>query len=204
MKNNNRTKNQNETQEKKRMPAKNGTQDKNREQDNSEQNQNGGDKDSELQELFLDELADLLSAETQLTKALPKMAKAAEAEELAEAFRSHLTETEGHVNRLKEVFESLGEKAKSKTCKAMKGLIEEGSELMQELKGKKTMDAGLVAAAQKVEHYEIASYGTVIAWARQMGHDGAVSLLEETIGEEKAADEKLTEIADSVANHESE
>lgn len=156
--------------------------------------------DSDLHDLFLDELADLLSAETQLTKALPKMAKAAESDHLAEAFRSHLEETKGHVERLKQVFTSLGEKPKSKTCKAMVGLIEEGSELMEELKDSSALDAGLIAAAQKVEHYEIASYGTACAWAERMGHDKALKLLQETLQEEKAADEKLTGIAETEAN----
>jgi ferritin-like metal-binding protein YciE len=166
-----------------------------------ENENNGGQQmDTELHELFLDELADLLNAETQLTKALPKMAKAAQSEELAEAFRSHLAETETHVDRLKQVFASLDEKVKTKTCKAMKGLVEEGSELMEELKGSSAIDAGLIAAGQKVEHYEIASYGSVRAWAEQMGHTEAVSLLEETLAEEKAADEKLTDIAENVAN----
>ncbi len=156
--------------------------------------------DTELHELFLDELADVLNAEMQLTKALPKMAKAAKSEELAEAFRSHLEETEQHVERLKEVFSSLDEKVKNKTCKAMKGLVEEGSDLIEELKGSGASDAGLIAAAQKVEHYEIASYGSLRAWAEQMGHSEAVRLLEETIEEEKAADEKLTEIAQESAS----
>jgi len=156
--------------------------------------------DSELHELFLDQLADLLNAETQLTKALPKIAKAAQSEELREAINSHLEETEEHVERLNQVFEAVGGKPKSKTCKAMKGLIEEGSEIIQELKGKNSVDAGIIAAAQKVEHYEIASYGTVRAWAEQMGHSEAVRLLEETLEEEKAADDKLTKIAESVAN----
>ena len=154
----------------------------------------------ELNELFLDELADLLSAEKQLTKALPKMAKAAQSEDLRAAFESHLEETEGHVERLVQVFTALGENPKSKTCKAMKGLVEEGSELMAELKGTSVIDAGLIAAAQKVEHYEIASYGTVIAWAEEMGHSEAVELLNETLDEEKAADDKLTEIAQESAN----
>jgi ferritin-like metal-binding protein YciE len=170
--------------------------------DNDNGEQEGQKMDSELHELFLDELADLLSAETQLTKALPKMAKAAKSEELREAIESHLEETEGHVERLKKVFESVGEKPKSKTCQAMKGLLEEGSELMQELKGKSTIDVGLIAAAQKVEHYEMASYGTVRSWAQQMDHSEAVQLLEETLEEEKAADEKLTEIAETLANAE--
>lgn len=155
---------------------------------------------TELHELFLDELADLLNAETQLTKALPKMAKAAQSDELRDAINSHLEETKGHVERLKQMFESVDEKTKSKTCQAMKGLIEEGSELLQELKGKSSIDAGIIAAAQKVEHYEIASYGTVKAWAEQMGHSEAVRLIEETLNEEKAADDKLTEIAETAAN----
>lgn len=156
----------------------------------------------ELHELFLDELADILNAETQLTKALPKMAKAAVAEELAEAFRDHLEETKVHIIRLEEVFVSLGEKVKTKTCAAMKGLIEEGEDMMEDLEDSTALDAGLIAAAQKVEHYEIASYGTVKAWAEQMGHTEAVQLLQATLDEEKAADTKLTEIAESVANHE--
>jgi ferritin-like metal-binding protein YciE len=156
--------------------------------------------DTDLHELFLDELADILNAETQLTKALPKMVKAAQSEELAEAFRSHLKETENHVTRLQAVFSSLGEKAKSKTCKAMKGIVEEGAEMIQELKGSSAGDAGLIAAGQKVEHYEIASYGAVCAWAELMGHSEALELLQQTLEEEKAADEKLTEIAESSAN----
>jgi ferritin-like metal-binding protein YciE len=166
---------------------------------------NGGQEmNIELHELFLDELADLLNAETQLTKALPKMAKAAQSQELREAITAHLEETEGHVERLKKVFESVDEKPKSKTCKAMKGLLEEGSELLQELKGRSSVDAGIIAAAQKVEHYEIASYGTVRAWAEEMGHSEAVELLKETLDEESAADEKLTEIAESLANEKAE
>lgn len=161
---------------------------------------NGADLHSELHELFLIELADLLNAETQLTKALPKMAKAAQSYELREAINSHLDETEGHVDRLKQVFESMGEQPRSKVCPAMKGLIEEANELMQDLKGRSSLDAGIIAVAQKVEHYEIASYGTVLAWAEQMGHDDAVRLLEETLNEEKAADDELTAVAESVAN----
>ena len=153
-----------------------------------------------LSDLFHDTLKDVYFAENKILKTLPKMAKAAQSEELAEAFRSHLAETETHVDRLKQVFASLNEKVKTKTCKAMKGLVEEGSELMEELKGSSAIDAGLIAAGQKVEHYEIASYGSVRAWAEQMGHTEAVSLLEETLAEEKAADEKLTDIAENVAN----
>ena len=160
--------------------------------------------DNDLQELFLDELADVLNAEQQLLKALPKMAKAAEAAELREAFESHLQETEGHVTRLEEVAEGLGEKLKKKTCAAMKGLIEEARDLMQEQKDSSALDAALIAAAQKVEHYEIASYGTLCAWAKQMGHDEAAQILGETLEEEKAADEKLTSIAESTANAKAE
>lgn len=156
--------------------------------------------DSELHELFLDELADIMNAERQLIKALPKMAKAAECEELTAAFESHLEETENQIKRLEEVFASLDEPVKSKECKAMKGLLEEGKDLMEELKDSSALDAGLIAAAQKVEHYEIASYGTVLAWAERMGHEEAVELLTATLDEERAADEKLTEIAESTVN----
>ena len=165
------------------------------------------DKESlnnDLHELFLDELSDLYSAEKQLTKALPKMLKAAQSEELKSAIESHLKETEGHVERLESVFQSLNEKVKRKTCAAMEGLVEEASELLQEQKGKASLDAAIIAAAQKVEHYEIASYGTVRAWAEQMGHDDAVELLNATLDEESAADEKLTEIAQSLANETAE
>jgi ferritin-like metal-binding protein YciE len=155
--------------------------------------------DDELHELFLNELAGLLHAEVQLTKALPKMAKAAQSEELAHAFRTHAEETENHVNRLKKVFESLNEKVISKTCPAMEGLIEEASEVVKDLKGSSTLDAGLIAA-QKLEHYEIAAYGSVRAWAEEMGHATALELLEETLEEEKATDDKLTEVAEQTAN----
>lgn len=159
---------------------------------------------NDLHELFLDELADVLSAEQQLTKALPKMAKAAESEELRQAFEDHLAETQDHISRLEEVAEGLGEKLKRKTCAAMKGLIEEAQDLMKEEKDSSALDAALIAAAQKVEHYEIASYGTLCAWAKQMGHQDALETLAETLEEEKAADEKLTTIAESEANTKAE
>ena len=159
---------------------------------------------NDLHELFLNQLADLLNAEKQLTKALPKMANAAKSEELAEAFKSHLEETEGHVTRLVNVFKSLDESAKSKKCKAMQGLLEEGEELMKEEGDSPALDAALIAAAQKVEHYEIASYGTVRAWAEQMGHSDAVELLTQTLDEEKVADENLTRIAEGLANQEAQ
>lgn len=151
--------------------------------------------DNNLHELFLDELADLYSAEQQLTKALPKMIKAAQSKELKAALEAHLKETEGQVERLEQAFRSLGEKPGKKTCAAMKGLIEEASELLEEQKGKSSIDAAIIAAAQKVEHYEIASYGTVRNWAMEMDHDESVTLLGETLEEEKAADDKLSEIA---------
>lgn len=132
------------------------------------------------------------------------MLKAAQSEELKSALEAHLKETEGHVDRLEEVFQTLGEKLKRKTCAAMEGLVEEASELLQEQKGKSSLDAAIIAAGQKVEHYEIASYGTVRAWAAQMGHDEAVELLQATLDEESAADEKLTEIAESLANEKAE
>jgi ferritin-like metal-binding protein YciE len=160
--------------------------------------------DSELHELFLDQLADMYSAEKQLTKALPKMAKAAKSPELREAFESHLEETRNQMTRLEEVAKSLDETLKSKTCKAMKGLIEEADEILEEMKGSTALDAALIIAAQKVEHYEIATYGGLCAWAQRMGHEEAVDLLNESLAEEKSADEKLTDIAESSANEEAQ
>jgi len=160
--------------------------------------------DNDLNALFLDELADLLDAEEQLTKALPKLAEAAKSEELAAAFESHLSETQNHVSRLESVFQSLGKRAHGKKCKAMEGLVKEGKELIEEMEDTAALDAALIAAAQKVEHYEIASYGAVRAWAEQMGHTEALELLNQTLSEEKAADQKLTEIAENSANREAE
>lgn len=159
-----------------------------------------GRMDNELHQLFLDELADVYNAEQQLTKALPKLAKAAESDELREALEQHLEETEEHISRLEQVAESLDETIKRKTCKAMKGLIEEGEDIVKEQKNSSALDAGIIAACQKVEHYEIASYGTLCAWAEQMGHDEALKLLKQTEDEEAAADEKLTEVAETIAN----
>jgi ferritin-like metal-binding protein YciE len=156
--------------------------------------------DNDLHELFLDELADVYNAEQQLTKALPKLIKAAESDELREAIEEHLEETEEHVSRLEQVAESLDETLKRKTCYAMKGLIEEADDIVKEQKDSSALDAGIIAACQKVEHYEIASYGTLCAWAEQMGHDDALRLLRETEEEESAADEKLTEVAENIAN----
>jgi ferritin-like metal-binding protein YciE len=164
---------------------------------NEESNQ---EMNNELHELFIDELADVYSAEQQLLKALPKMAKAANSTELQEAFESHLEETQEHVSRLEQIFKSLGETLKRKKCKAMEGLVEEGEEIMEEFEDSNALDAALIAAAQKVEHYEIATYGTLRTWAELMDHQEVVELLEETLEEEKAADEKLTGVAENVAN----
>lgn len=149
---------------------------------------------SNLRESFLDELADIYNAENQLLKALPKMAQAAEHEDLKEGFKTHLEETRGHVDRLKKVFGIFGQDAKGKTCKAMEGLIEEAEDLIEEEEG----DAALICAAQKVEHYEIATYGTLKTWASLLGEEEAAELLEETLEEEKATDEKLTEASESI------
>ena len=146
-------------------------------------------------ELLIEQMKDLYDAEKQLVAALPKLAKASSNEELTEAFESHLKETRGHVERLEKAFELLGEKAKGKPCKAMKGLIEEGGETTKEDFPEVLLDSAIICAAQKVEHYEIAGYGTVIAWALAIGEEDVAGLFEKTLEEEKAADEKLTGIA---------
>ncbi|MDP9172743.1 MAG: ferritin-like domain-containing protein [Planctomycetota bacterium] len=153
-----------------------------------------------LQDLFIDQLKDLYNAENQLVKALPKMAKAASSPELQEAFTEHLEETKGHVERLEKIFETLGTSPKGKKCKAMEGLIEEGKEMMAEDAAPDVMDAGLIAAAQRVEHYEMAGYGCVRAYAKQLGEQEAFAFLDETYGEESAADKKLTKLAESTIN----
>ena len=150
--------------------------------------------------LLEEELKDIYSAEKQLLKALPKMAKKASADELRAALAEHLVVTEGQVTRLEEVFEALGKTAKAKTCKAMQGLIEEATELMEEDADDAVLDAGLIAAAQKVEHYEIASYGTVRTWANLCGKEDAAELLQETLDEETEADQNLTELAENLVN----
>jgi len=170
----------------------------------SDTNEEGNEMSNDLHELFLDELADIYNAEQQLTKALPKLAKAAKNDQLREGFQQHLEETENHISRLDQVFESLGESMKRKKCKGMEGLIEEGEEVISAQKNSNALDAGLIISAQKVEHYEIAAYGSLCSWAEQMGHNDALELLRETLEEEKAADEKLTEIAESVANTQAE
>jgi ferritin-like metal-binding protein YciE len=149
-----------------------------------------------LQEVLIDHLRDLYDAEKNLVRALPKMAKAADSEDLADAFRDHLEQTKHHVERLEQVFEQLGEKPRAKACKAIRGLIEEGSEAMSD-EGAMS-DLAIIAAAQKVEHYEISAYGTARAWAEKLGNQEAARLLGETLEEEKAADSKLTEISGSV------
>jgi ferritin-like metal-binding protein YciE len=151
-----------------------------------------------LHELFVDELKDIYDAERQLTKALPKMAKAADSLDLRAAFEEHLEITRMQVNRLEEVFKSLGLAARGKTCAGMKGLIEEGQEKMEELEQGATLDAALIASAQKVEHYEIATYGTLATFAEIMGHQDAKDLLGQTLDEEKEADEKLTQVAGQI------
>ncbi|HXN22885.1 MAG TPA: ferritin-like domain-containing protein [Candidatus Dormibacteraeota bacterium] len=151
-----------------------------------------------LKELYIDELRDLFDAENQLLKALPKMAKAATSEQLRSGFEEHLEQTQEHVQRLEQIFGELGEKPAGKKCKGMQGLIAEGKEMMEEDFEGALMDAALISAAQRVEHYEIAAYGTVRTYAGILGEEDAVSLLEETLEEEKETDQKLTEIAKTI------
>jgi len=157
-----------------------------------------------LRDLLINELKDLYSAENQLVKALPRMAKAASNEQLKEGIQNHLEETERQVERLDRIFEILETSPRGKKCQAMQGLIEEGKELISEKPEAAVLDAGIICAAQKVEHYEIAGYGCVRTWANQLGLEEVVELLEETIAEEKAADQKLTEVAESMVNVEAE
>src|SRR5262245_42875992 len=153
-----------------------------------------------LDDAFLEELRDAYDAEQQLTKALPKLAEASTSADLKAAFESHLEETRGHVGRLERVFESLGEKARGEHCDGIAGIIEEGSSIMDEDFDDATMDACLIAAGQRAEHYEMAAYGTLVAWANGMGHAEAARLLQQTLDEEKAADRKLTTLAESGIN----
>ena len=154
--------------------------------------------------MFHDTLKDIYFAEKKILATLPKMAKAAQSEELKAAFEKHLTETEGQIERLDQVFAVIEKKPQGKTCAAINGITEEGAEIMKEYEDSPALDAGLLAAAQAVEHYEISRYGTLIAWAEELGLDDAVSLLEETLQEEKATDEALTEIAKTAINQEAE
>lgn len=151
-----------------------------------------------MDELLLDELKDLYSAEKQITKALPKLAKAAASEDLRAAFESHLEETRGHVERLDRIFEMLGKSPRGKMCKGMEGLIEEGSEILEESDKGALRDAAMISAAQRVEHYEMAGYGSVREYANMLGRKEIASLLEETLEEEKAADKKLNMISRKV------
>jgi ferritin-like metal-binding protein YciE len=151
-----------------------------------------------LKELYIDELKDLYNAENQLVKALPKMAKAASSEELSQGFEQHLGQTRGHVQRLEKILKSLGESPKGKKCKGMEGLVAEGTEVMEEDFEDSVMDAALIGAAQRVEHYEIAAYGTVCAFAEELGESEPASLLNETLEEEKETDEKLTKLAEQI------
>ncbi len=151
-----------------------------------------------FEDLLIDEIKDLYDAEHQLTKALPKMAKAASSPDLKQAFESHLKQTEGHIKRLEQVFQGLGKKPTRKTCAAMKGLVEEASDVIEEDMEPSVKDAALIGAAQRVEHYEMAGYGTVRTFAHVLGHHDLEALLQETLNEEGAADEKLTNLAGKI------
>jgi ferritin-like metal-binding protein YciE len=155
-----------------------------------------------LKTLYVNELRDLYNAENQLVKALPKLAKAASSEELKDAFDKHLEQTKGHVERLEEVFEELGEKPKGKTCQAMKGLIEEGSEILDKDGDESVIDAGIIVAAQKVEHYEIAGYGSVRTFAELLGKNRSAELLQTTLDEESETNELLNNLAQEIVNPE--
>ena len=155
-----------------------------------------------MEDLFLEQVEDLYDAERRLVKALPKMAEAATSQSLRQAFESHLLETEGHVSRLETVFRTLGQDPKTHTCDAMKGLISEGEDIVSDIDQSSLRDAGLIAAANRVEHYEIAAYGSARTFAQTLGMTEAASLLEQTLQEEKRADQKLTQLAESMVNDE--
>ncbi|HET9395641.1 MAG TPA: ferritin-like domain-containing protein [Nitrospiraceae bacterium] len=157
-----------------------------------------------LDELFHDTLKDIYFAEKTILKALPKMAKAAQNEDLQAAFEKHKGETEGQIERLESVFAEIDQKPETKTCDAILGILKEGEEIMKEYKGSPAHDAGLLAAAQAVEHYEISRYGTLVAWAEELGLEESVDLLQETLDEEAATDEALSELAEDVINQEAE
>ena len=158
--------------------------------------------EKDLNDLFLDTLKDIYYAEKQIYKSLPKMAKAAQSDQLRAAFEKHETETEGQIERLEQVFELLGKAARGKKCDAIEGILDEGKEIMDEYKGTSALDAGLLAAAQAVEHYEISRYGTLKTWAGQLGMKDAVKLLDATLAEEKKTDDTLSKLATSVVNAE--
>ena len=161
-------------------------------------------KQKDLRELFHDTLKDIYFAEKKILSALPKMAKAAQAEDLKEAFEKHEEETQGQVDRLEKVFEEIDEAPRGKTCDAIMGIIEEGQEIMKEYKGMPALDAGLLAAAQAVEHYEISRYGSLKTWATELGLTGAARLLEQTLAEEKKTDATLSKLAESHVNKHAE
>lgn len=153
-----------------------------------------------LRDLMIEELADIYDAEHQIIEALPKMKKAAKSSDLKQSFQEHLDMTREHVSRLEQVFELMEQKPKRKACKAMKGLIKEGEDMIEEDADRDVKDAGLIAAAQRVEHYEIAAYGTAMAYAKQIGMDQAIKLLSQTLEEEKQTDVKLSQLAESTIN----
>jgi ferritin-like metal-binding protein YciE len=157
-------------------------------------------KATTLQDLYIAELRDLYSAENQILKALPKMIKAASTPELQHGFEEHLEQTRGHVQRLEEIFEKLDQNPKGKKCKGLEGVIEEAKETMDETEDPAVLDAALIAGAQKVEHYEMAGYGCVRTWARQLGDEEAANLLQQTLDEEAETDKKLTQLAESMIN----
>ena len=158
--------------------------------------------DKDLNELFLDTLKDIYYAEKQILKTLPKMAKAAQSEKLSTAFEKHQEETEVQIERLEQIFELLGKPARGKKCDAIEGIIDEGKEIMDEYKGTSALDAGLLAAAQAVEHYEMSRYGTLKAWALKLNLPKAAKLLDQTLNEERKTDETLTKIAETAVNYE--
>jgi len=157
-------------------------------------------QDKNLDDLFLDTLKDIYYAEKQILKTLPKMAKAAQSAELKAGFEKHAQETEGHVERLEQVFEIIGKPARGKTCDAILGIIEEGKSIIEDFKGTSALDAGLISSAQAVEHYEIARYGTLKTWAGQLGHKDVVKLLDATLQEEGNTDKTLSQLATTIAN----
>ena len=161
-------------------------------------------KDKHLDDLFLDTLKDVYYAEKQILRALPKMAKAAHSDKLRAAFEKHHDETEGQVDRLEQIFELMDKPVRGKTCEAIQGILDEGKEIMEEYKGSEALDAGMVAAAQAVEHYEISRYGTLKQWANQLGMREAVRLLDQTLQEEKKTDAALTELAKMAVNQEAQ
>ncbi len=157
-------------------------------------------KEKTLDDLFYDTLKDIYFAERQILRALPKMARAAQSQELKAGFEKHRQETEGHVERLQQVFEIIGKRAQGKTCEAIQGIIAEGEEIIEEFKGTAAIDAGLISSAQAVEHYEIARYGTLKTWAQTLGFKEAVTLLDQTLQEEGKTDQLLTKLATTAAN----